>query len=353
MVSYQERVRKIIEEFGATPISEKLYKELEGVHITFRRRLWVSHRDFDVILKERDFWIVSGRGPSEKIHFAHLILFDTVKAMQEKFGVNVFIPVSDDEKFLFGKASLEKARKYAIENLKDILALGFDPKRTYILIDTYHMHPDFYKFTVQIAEKITGSMAKDTFGFTDSNNVGEFFYSAVQVGHILYPTLLTGKRVLVPIGLDQDPFIRLSRDIAPKLGLKKPATIHMGFIRGLRGEEKMSASRPETSLYLEDDETVKRKIWRTLTGGQPTIEEQRKYGGNPDVCVVFEYISLLEKDDKKIEKIRQECMEGRRICGECKEYLFKLIKEFYDRIRKNRERIRLEEFRVLSPEVIS
>ncbi len=350
MLSIQERVKKIIEEFGATPIDEELYKRFERVHRTFRRRFWVSHRDLDVILDEKDFWVVSGRGPSEKIHFAHLIIFDTVRAIQEKFDVNVFIPVSDDEKFLFGKTSFEDARKYAIENLKDILALGFDKEKTYILIDTYHMHPDFYKFTIRISEKITGSMVKDVFGINDSNNIGEFFYPAIQVCHILYPTLLTGKRVLVPIGLDQDPFIRLSRDIAPKVGLKKPSTVHLGFIRGLRGEEKMSASQPESSLYLEEDEKVKKKIWRALTGGQPTVEEQREKGGNPDICVVFEYLRLMEDSDERLKRVYEECKSGERICGECKEELFKMVKEFYDRIRKRREKIDIEEYKILSPE---
>lgn len=349
---FMERVERIIEEFGAERMGEDLYKILEKVHVTFRRRLWVSHRDLDLILKERDFWIVSGRGPSEKIHFAHLILFDTVRAMQESFGVEVFIPISDDEKFLFGKTTLEDAKRYSVENLRDILSLGFDPKKTYIFIDTFHMNPHFYTFLVRIAEKITGSMAKDTFGFGDSNNVGEFFYSAIQIGHILYPTLLTERRVLVPIGLDQDPFVRLSRDISPKLGLKKPSTIHMGFIRGIRGEEKMSASKPETSLYLEEDEVIKRKVWRILTGGQPTIEEQKKYGGNPEVCVVFEYISLLEDKDKVLEEIKNNCKSGGRFCGECKEYLFGLIKEFFDGIRRRRERIRIEKFKILGPESI-
>lgn len=343
-----DEIEKLVKEFGAKRIGEKLREKLRGIHSSFARGLWVTHRELDKALSEGDFWIVSGRGPSEKIHFAHLLIFDAIRAMQEHFGVRVFIPVSDDEKFLFGKAKLEDVKHYGVENLKQILALGFDPELTYVMIDTRHMHAHFYEFCIRIAEKITGSTAKDVLGLKDSSNIGEFFYPAVQCAHILYPTLLTGSRVIVPIGADQDPYVRLSRDVAPYFNLKKPGAIHFRYIRGLGGEEKMSASQKESALYLEGPKQVKRKIWRAFTGGRATVEEQREFGGEPEKCVVFEYLSLL-LDEKETEKLKKECMSGQRICGECKEILTELVNSWFSEIRKKAEKIRLEEFKVLGP----
>ena len=58
----------------------------------------------------------------------------------------------------------------------------------------------------------------------------------------------------------------------------------------LTGESKMSASNPNSAIYTIDDEkTIRRKIANAYTGGRPTAEEQRRLGGNPDVCPVYHY----------------------------------------------------------------
>src|SRR5207253_4757930 len=87
------------------------------------------------------------------------------------------------------------------------------------------------------------------FGFTGETNIGMSFYPAIQV----LPSLFEKKRCLIPSAIDQDPYWRIQRDIAEPLGYHKAAAIHSKFLPPLTGiQDKMSSSKPETAIYLND-----------------------------------------------------------------------------------------------------
>jgi tryptophanyl-tRNA synthetase len=104
----------------------------------------------------------------------------------------------------------------------------------------------------------------------------------------------------------------------------------------------MSASIPETAIYLTDTPKVARKkIMNAFTGGRPTIAEQRKYGGNPDICPVHQYFYFLfEEDDMKMKELNDTCRRGGILCGECKELLADRVGKFLVEHQKNREKAR-------------
>jgi tryptophanyl-tRNA synthetase len=104
----------------------------------------------------------------------------------------------------------------------------------------------------------------------------------------------------------QDPYFRLTRDAAVKLKYPKPALIHSKFFPALQGPQtKMSASDPNSSIYLSDTpQQIKNKIKRyAFSGGQETMEEHRRLGGNPDVDVAYQYLGFLLEDDEKYAKL--------------------------------------------------
>jgi tryptophanyl-tRNA synthetase len=104
----------------------------------------------------------------------------------------------------------------------------------------------------------------------------------------------------------QDPYFRLTRDVAQKLKYPKPALIHTKFIPALQGaQSKMSASAEESSIYMSDTPNqIKNKIRRyAFSGGQETVEEHRKLGGDPDVDVAYQYLTFFYEDDDEIEKL--------------------------------------------------
>jgi tryptophanyl-tRNA synthetase len=336
---------KLIKEFGLKSIDDEMLEKIRSLtkelHVLLRRKYFFAHRDLDVVLNEaktNGFFLYTGRGPSGPMHIGHLIPFMFTKWLQDKFKVNVYIELTDDEKFLEPKRklSLEETRKWAYENILDIIAVGFDENRTFIFQDTEYIS-NMYPIAIKIAKKINFSTVKAVFGFTNETNIGLIFFPALEI----VPTFFEDKICLIPAAVDQDPFWRLQRDVAEAIGKRKSAQIHSKFLPPLTGiEGKMSASKPETSIYLTDDEkTVREKIYKhAFSGGQPTIELHRKLGGNPDIDVSFQWLkTLFEEDDNKLKKIEEDYRSGKLLTGELKEILIEKLVKFLQEHQKRRE----------------
>ncbi len=346
-VSGEIDYNKLIKEFGTYPLTPELKAEIvriAGDNVMLRRGYFYSHRDMDVVLKHykegKGFFLYTGRGPSGPMHLGHLIPMIFTKWLQEKFKVNVYIEVTDDEKFLYKKdAEWNEIEKYTIDNILDIAAVGFDPDRTFIFRDTEYV-ANAYPLIIKIAKKITFSTAKAVFGFTNETNIGMIFYPAYQV----FPTMFEKRICLIPAAIDQDPYWRIQRDIAEGLGYYKTAAIHSKFFPPLHGiAGKMSSSQAESAIWLSDDEKkVKNKIMKyAFSGGQATVEEHRKKGGNPDVDVSFQWLKIFfEPDDGKLKKIEEEYRSGKMLTGELKQILIDKVCEFLERHRESKEKAR-------------
>ena len=343
---------KLVKDFGTSLINDKIKSKVEKCHPLLRRGLYFSHRDFDLWLNDyknkKNISIITGRGPSEKMHIGHLVPFLVAKSLQDKFNCNVYIPISDDEKFLVKeKLSFKDSLKFAEDNIKDLIALGFDPQKTFIFQD--FKYTKIYPLAARISKRITYSTAKAVFGLKPENNIGWSFYPAMQVAHILFPQFKEGKhRSLVPVGIDQDPFIRLSRDIASHSDFKfeKPTTIHAKFLPSLHGNIKMSSST-EGSIYLSDSEKeVERKIKKyAFSGGQQTLKEHREKGGNPDIDVSFQWLKMIfEPNDKKLEDIYNKYKSGEMLTSELKDILIEKINNFLKEHKKRKAKVNLDKF---------
>jgi tryptophanyl-tRNA synthetase len=348
---------KLIREFGTQPLTPELlerFRKFTGtLHPQLERQVFFSHRDFDWILQRYEagekFILYTGRGPSGPVHIGHLVPWIFTKYLQDKFGATLYFQITDDERFLqHDEFELSEPQKWAYENSLDLIALGFDPKKTKIIIDSKNMGV-MYELALRIAKRITHSTARAVFGFQDSTNIGMMFYPAVQAVPAFLESYLTGKNVpcLIPAAIDQDPYWRVTRDVAPKLGYYKPAQIHCRFMPGLGRGGKMSASMPETSVFtIDTPEMAAKKIMGAFTGGRSTIEEQRRLGANPDVCSVFAYDYFLFMDEKEVGDLRYNCLAGNIMCGECKTILAERVKKFLVEHQEKREKAkdRFEEF---------
>jgi len=335
---------KLITEFGTSSLDEKLKKRLESdagakLPVFLRRGYFFSHRDLDKVLddyeKGKGFFVYTGRGPSNKMHIGHLPSFMLAKWLQDRFKVNVYIEITDDEKFLHNRElTLGQVDSYAEDNIMDIAALGFNPDMTFVFKDTEYVK-NVYPMLLKIGRKTTFSTAKAVFGFTNETNVGMIFYPSYQVA----PTFFEKKRALIPNAIDQDPYWRIQRDMAESLGYQRAAAMHSKFLPPLTGMEgKMSASRTETAIWLDDDEkTVRNKVMKyAFSGGRATAEEHMRLGGNPDIDVSFQWLYLLfEEDDKEIARIEKEYGAGNMLSGELKEILVSRLNGF---LKAHRER---------------
>jgi tryptophanyl-tRNA synthetase len=336
---------RLVREFGTELISEGLMKRLveaagESNHM-LRRRVFFSHRDLNHVLDDhqagRGFFLYTGRGPSGPMHIGHIIPFYFTKWLQDRFRTNLYIQLTDDEKFLEESRGLTLADTayWSKDNMINIAAVGFDPDRTFIFRNTEFMGR-MYNLVLKVARKINFSWVRAVFGFNEQTNIGMVFFPAIQI----VPTLFEKRRCLIPAAIDQDPYWRIQRDISEGLGFYKAAAIHSRFLMPLTGPTgKMSASQPESAVFLTDDpKTVRKKIWQAFSGGQPTVELHRKLGGNPDVDVAYQWLYyFFEEDDSRMEQIRQDYVSGKLLTGELKEILIEKVQRFLEDFSQRRE----------------
>lgn len=332
---------KLIKDFGTSRIDdallERIKKHAGDLHHFLRRGIFFSHRDLNLILDEYEkgnkFFLYTGRAPSGKIHLGHLVPWIFTKWLQDKFDVELYFQMSDEEKFLFKEnLTLEETHKLAYENALDVIALGFDPKKTFIFSNLDYAKT-MYPQAIKVSKKITFSTVKAVFGLKEENNIGQIFYTSMQTVPTFLPSILKKKNIpcLVPMGIDQDPHFRIARDVVPKLGYLKPAVIHSKFLPSLEGvNAKMSSSSDQNIIYTTDSpQEVRKKIQKyAFSGGKDTVDEHRKKGGNPEVDVSFQYLLYFEEDAERLQQIYQDYKAGRMLTSELKEILIEKLNKF-------------------------
>jgi len=348
---------KLVDKFGTEKISPELQARIERitgeVHPMLKLGYFFSHRDLDKILSEYEkgnkFYLYTGRGPSGQIHMGHLLPWIFTKYLQEKFNANLIFQVTDDEKFLYSdEKSFDEVSNYTTENILDIIAVGFDPKKTKILVDTRDIKR-IYPIALEIAKRITFSTVRAVFGFQNSTNIGMIGFPPIQAAPCFLPSVIEGRptSVLIPAAIDQDPYWRVTRDIAEKIGYPKPAQIHSKFLPGLGMHGKMSSSIPETAIFTTDsEEVIDKKISNAFTGGQPTVDLQRKLGANFNICPVFWYLRYFFDTERESDERARKCKSGQLLCGECKCNLKDATKPFIAEFKKRREKAKnqIDEF---------
>ena len=407
---------EICEKFGLEKIDHTTLPEPTHLH---RRGIIFAHRDLDSILNARKagkpFGVLSGLMPSGQMHLGHKMVIDQARWFQD-LGGDVTIAVADLEAHATRGLSLEKCRKYAVEEyISNYAGMGLNPDKTSIYFQSERAIVQKMGFT--LGTKTNLSEMEAIYGFSGKTSLAHVQSPLVQAGDIVHPQLeeYGGLRpIVVPVGMDQDPHIRLTRGMVSKtnwfnvnknklgnltiglsiqdnnqdimgmrddggvdktqrkiiidkaisainkagynqinsnpkhgtidikdataenyseiqyellslerqlggMGLMQPSSTYHQFAVGMTGG-KMSSSMPETTIFLNDSmKTVEKKIKSSFSGGQPTVEEHRKKGGNPDIDVAYQYLRyFFEENDNELEKIREEYVSGKLLTGEIK-----------------------------------
>jgi tryptophanyl-tRNA synthetase len=328
--------KKLVTEFGATE-----FNKLTNIpnFRTFQNNLFYSHRNFDTfytnLLNGQKSAIVSGLNPSGKLHLGHKVVFDTCLFFQREYNLKVIIPLSDDESYVSGRVETRiDAISHAVHLIKGLLAYGFEPELTKVVLD--FNYPEIFNLAINLSRKINISKIKGVYGYTESNNIGLYFYPAVQAAHVILPEDKYGiTNTLVPIGPDEDPHLILGRDMAEAMNYSKPSVIHVKFMPDIN-LEKMSKSRPDGVIYLTDNsEDVIAKIKRAFSGGGKTLEEHRKFGGNPEEDVAMIYLTSYFLNKEEGEDIKKNYREGKLTSREVKEKLLSYLIPFLENFNKS------------------
>jgi tryptophanyl-tRNA synthetase len=374
---------KLTNDFGSKIVDPSMISRLEAIilkkgnvktlHRFIRRSIFFSHRDLDKILtlleNDKPFYLYTGRGPSsEAMHIGHLVPFLMTQWLQEAFDVPLVIQLTDDEKFIWkgsnqdGDDNLDYYRKLSIENSKDIIACGFKKDKTFIFSDVDYMGV-MYPNVVRIWKCVTYNQVRSIFGFEGSSNIGQSAFPAIQAAPSFpssFPIVLNAARdsemaCLIPCAIDQDPYFRMTRDIASKLTPKshplggKPALFHSKFFPPLQGTTgKMSSSDDDSAVFLSDSpETIKRKIkTRAFSGGQETGKLQRELGADLETDVSYQWLKFFLEDDDELERIGESYESGQGdywATGQVKDRLIKLLTELVSEHQEKRLSVTDEE----------
>ncbi|KAG2348440.1 tryptophanyl-tRNA synthetase [Suillus weaverae] len=350
---------KLIVQFGTRRVDAELLERFEKLtghkpHPLLRRGMFFSHREFDKILDRyeqgKPFFLYTGRGPSsDSMHLGHMIPFLFTKWLQDVFDVPLVVQLTDDEKFLFKhELKAEQTLQFSRSNAKDIIAVGFDVKKTFIFSDFEYVGGPFYRNVVKISRQISYNQSKATFGFNDSDNIGKIHFCAVQAAPSFsnsFPHIfgeVSNIPCLIPCAIDQDPYFRLTRDVAQKLKYPKPSLIHSRFFPALQGPQtKMSASDATSSIFMTDTPNqIKNKINKHgFSGGRETEEEHRKLGGDTDVDVAYQYLSFFLDDDEELAKIGEDYRTGRLLTGQLKARCIQMLQQFVKVFQERKAKI--------------
>ena len=183
---------------------------------------------------------------------------------------------------------------------------------------------------------------------TSADSVGKIAFPAIQAAPSFsssFPLIFGGRAdvpCLIPCAIDQDPYFRMTRDAAPRLGFPKPALIHSTFIPALQGAQtKMSGSLPESSVYLIDTpEQIRDKIMKyAYSGGGSTVEKHRKHGGDCKTDISFQYLSFFLEEDAKLEETRKAYSSGKLLTGELKKQLIDVIQNIVAEHQERRSQV--------------
>jgi tryptophanyl-tRNA synthetase len=426
---------RIRDEFGLGSIQGM---DIQNPSMLHRRGVIFAQRDLDVVLdsarKKDPFGVLTGLMPSGRMHLGHSMVIEQVKWFQNQ-GADVTIAVADLEAHATRGMSLEKCRENALkEYVLNYAALGLDSQRSSVYFQS--MRPIVQRIGFTLGKRTTLSEMQSIYGFQGESNLAHIQAPLVQVGDILHPQFeeYGGLRpIVVPVGVDQDPHIRLTRDLAsrsnwfnvklrkagglsialsvqdenasamgvgtrgrvdrdvrgqlfssiheslslfgfsdiisnPKhglieipgatnkdrgairlsllrlerqlggLGLLPPASTYHRFAIGMTGD-KMSSSKPETTIFLDDSiQDMEKKVKRAISGGQATVEEHRRLGGDCEKDVAFQYLlTFFEPDDNELEKIRRSYSSGEMLAGEIKQICIERATEWLHDLAENRK----------------
>jgi len=332
---------KLMKDFGIKKINPKNLPD----NLYFRRGIIFGEKSLNLITvaleKNKPFVMMTGLMPSGKFHFGHKIIADLMIYFQQ-LGAECYIAVADVEAYLTRGIPLDKSRELAInEYLINYIALGLKPEKTKFYFQSEGAI-DYMNLSKYVSKKTTYNELKSIYGEITPEKIISAF---TQVADILHPQLSSyggPKPIVVPVGVDQLPHINLTRDIAGRMKSDykfiPPSAIFTKLMPGLKGD-KMSSSDPYSYIALSEDpkEAAKKIKKHAFSGGQATIEEHRKKGGNPDIDVAFQMLLFgLEPDDKKLQQIYNDYKSGKLLSGELKQITIDKMTTFLTEHQKKR-----------------
>jgi tryptophanyl-tRNA synthetase len=267
------------------------------------------HRGFEDYNNNQEYFLYTGRGPSQgSFHIGHLLSLRLIKNLGTELKIETFFMIADDEKILRDSIDKETMDMNVTKTIEQLNMIGFTNDNTKFHINTQHIGPKEYQIMLKLMSLLSVEQLKNIFGNKD--NIGEYFYTFYQlVPCFLYPE----KQCIVVCGLDQDPFFRLARYLAKRIGYKPPIVLYVKSVPGLDGSEKMSTSNPASNpIFINDSyEIIKNKIFSIKKVGAGTLNELFDKGANLEEDTLIQLARLFEDDSNMLKLVEDYYSQGR------------------------------------------
>jgi tryptophanyl-tRNA synthetase len=339
----EEDYSRLITEFGIEEVSESLRQKLLKNRF-IRRKIIFGHRDLNLIFKAIEHgqpWsVMSGIKPSGPFHLGTVTTALEIIEFQ-RLGGKAYYGVADIESYEDNGIPWEEAEESAVDNIADILALGLDPSPENAYIWRQSKESLVKDACFKVSRLVTQNMLNAIYG---ERTFGLYLSSLVQVGDILLPQIIEGPQpTIVPVGIDQDPHLRLTRDLTRR-NYKKfflPGATYHYLLAGIDGSDKMSKRNPNSRFtFNEPYESIEKKIKGALTGGRNNLKEQRELGGEPQKCMIYKILMYhFEEDDEKLAIDFELCVKGELMCGDHKQECVEKVLKFMKEHRKKKEKL--------------
>lgn len=294
----------LYEQFGLNKFTEQHKSKIE----------WINSNLIDTIEFERGFdsfdqnnlsqyYLYTGRGPSQNtLHIGHLLGLELILALSKQFESKIFFMLADDEKILRDSIDSKKMESNIINTIEQLNKIGFVNSNTKFHINSKDIGPNEYQMMIKLMSIVTLEQLTNIFGKKD--NIGEYFYVFYQ----LVPCFLSqDSQCLVICGIDQDPFFRLARFLAKKIGYKPPIVLYTKSVQGLDGSEKMSTSNISSCpIFLSDNpEIIKNKIFGIKKVGAGSLDELFEKGANIESDSLIQLARLFETNKDLLDLVEQ------------------------------------------------
>lgn len=342
---------RLINEFGIEEISD-IIRERFKEHRFIRRKVIFGHRDlgeiYKAIEKDKPWAVMSGIKPSGPFHLGTMTTAMEIVQFQQ-MGAKAYYAIADIESYEDNGISYEEAESTAVDNLADILALGLDPDNAYIWRQSEE--PIVKDVCFKVSRLVTNNMLKAIYG---KKTFGLYLAALIQCGDIILPQIVDGAQpTVVPVGIDQDPHIRLTRDLTRRYYKEKivdgevvreefflPGATYHKLLPGLDGSEKMSKRNPNSYFtFNEPLDSIEKKVRSAYTGGRKNMEMQKELGGEPQKCMIYKILTyFFEDDDQKLAEEFEQCIRGELMCGEHKRACAEKVIEYVKEHRKEKEK---------------
>lgn len=291
--------------------------------------------------------VLSGDRPTGKLHIGHYVgsLKERVK-MQNSGKYNMFIMIADQQALTDNARDPEKIHNSLIQVALDYLAVGLDPAKSTIYIQS--QIPALSELNMYYLNLVTLSRLERN-PTVKAEIQQKNFDRSIPAGFLTYPVSQTAditafKGELVPVGDDQEPMMEQAREIVRSFNniygdiLVEPKGVFppkgQGRIPGLDGNAKMSKSLGN-AIYLSDDEkTLQKKVMSMYT--DPThihVEDPGHIEGN----VVFTYLDIFDPDKEHVQELKDQYQAGGLGDVKIKRYLFEVLNSELKPIRERRE----------------